>query len=334
MRRQCPGKELSSAPVVSTAVSRRIDLEPHDWMRATWRPRQPLPRPTPVAPVPFDRAACLRRLEAVPVSSFGRWQWERLSLADPLSREEAHFWLVAILQGGKHRGRDVKPQDVAERLAGQSFNGQPSLNEMVRWFKHGPPPGSAAALFQVLRTLLTPLQILHFLRRGPGWPQGRNMPTYWNWPTHALDWFARDVFPFFSNEEREEARAALRQQIRAVTWPDDSLSRPDPAFHLGALVGLHEDMLAVVTSVSWGHDHYHRPQDIVFGLGSAALIVEYARRLRLELKTPDHVRAWLAHTELSALDYVRDRILKEGDKTPAAGLAEALAPVKRRRWQH
>ena len=43
---------VTAPPPAATAVTRRIDLEPHDWLWATWRPRQPLPKPQPR---PFDQ---------------------------------------------------------------------------------------------------------------------------------------------------------------------------------------------------------------------------------------------------------------------------------------
>jgi hypothetical protein len=54
-------------------------------------------------------------------------------------------------------------------------------------------------------------------------------------------------------------------------------------------------------------DHYHRPQDIVFGLGTSDLVAAEWRRLKLRMRTPEHVRAFLACTEYDALDCVRVR---------------------------
>lgn len=328
-------KRADSVAVVDTAVTHRLALEPCDWMRATWRPRQPLPRPSAQPADRFDPDIGLKRLEAVPVNQYGWWQWDRFFLPAALSRAEAHFWLVAVLQsskphftGGVPHPEKPTPPEVAGRLAGQTFDGRPSLDEVEQWFARGTPPEGLGHIFQCLLMLFTPMQILRLLQRGPGWPKTRCILGYWAWPGLALDWFARDVFPYLTNEELEEARPALREQIKKATWPRDSLERPDAAFHLGTLAGLHDEMLAIVTANPFGNDAYHRPQDIVFGLSSAALVEEHARRLRLRLTTAAHVRAWLAHTELSALDYARDHILRITNKAEAASLAAALAVVK------
>src|SRR5262249_60665143 len=85
---------------------------------------------------------------------------------------------------------------------------------------------------------------------------------------------------------------------------------------IAARLGLHDELLALVNS--WPDDYpssrprsYHNPQYIVLGLGDPRLVESHMRRLKLPLDEPDHVRAWLAHTELSALDYVRDCILAQ-----------------------
>jgi hypothetical protein len=323
-------RAAKAPPPVNTTVTRQIDLEPRDWMRATWRPRQPLPLPARGTPEPFDRDACLARLAAIPLDSFGWWEWHRLELDPSLSREEAHFWLVAVLRSRRSYEEHVTPREVTDALAGQSFDGQPTVDEIEQWLSGGTSAAGIPVVFQTLATLLSPAQILDLLQRGPAWPGGRGFVGFWDWPGQALDWFAHDVFPHLTSEEVEAARPGLRRQIAATTWTRDSLRWPDPAFHLGALFGLYDEMLAIVTSADWpwGHSHYHRPHDIVFGLGSAALVVLHMTRLRLRLASEDHIRAWLAHTELSALDFVRDSIQAVKNKKKAAPLAQTLALVR------
>jgi hypothetical protein len=327
MARKRPGTPKAATVPVHLGVTHQLDLEHRDWMRATWRSRQPVPLPTLPRPAPFDRDACLARLAAIPVNEFGWWEWQRLELLPALSREEAQFWLLAILGSRRSFAENVTPQEVADRLARQNFEGRPSLDEIEQAFAGGTPSAGQSLLFQTLLTLLTPVEILHLLRRGPGWSA---FVGSWDWAGCALDWFAHDVLPHISNEELDEVRLALRQQISSATWTRNSLEWPDPVFHLGALVGLHDEMLAIVTGRDWpvGHPHYHRPHDIVFGLGTPALVVQHMRRLRLQLEKPEYVRAWLAHTELSELDFVRDSILEVKNKKEAVPLVEALAVVR------
>jgi hypothetical protein len=51
------------------------------------------------------------------------------------------------------------------------------------------------------------------------------------------------------------------------------------------------------------------------------------RRLELRLKTPMHIRAWLAHTELAELDLVSDSILAETSRDEANELAQAFGEL-------
>src|SRR5262249_52706135 len=104
-------------------------------------------------------------------------------------------------------------------------------------------------------------------------------------------------------------------------WPKQPDLESPPVFQLAARLGLHDELLALVSS--WPDDHYKyvpswdvrqkEPQLVVFGLGDPRLVERHMRRLKLELEEPLHVRAWLAHTELSALEYVRDILLTGTD---------------------
>ena len=76
-----------------------------------------------------------------------------------------------------------------------------------------------------------------------------------------------------------------------------------------------------------GGAFYERPQEIVFGLGSAEEVERQMRRLGLMLRQPEYVRAWLAHTGYGALDLVRDSVLAVERREPASELCAALGLV-------
>lgn len=125
------------------------------------------------------------------------------------------------------------------------------------------------------------------------------------------------VLPYLSAAERERLREKVRSVLDPGSWQGIGQSSPRAAFHLGACLGCHDEMAALVESWpddlyaadTWGLDFFHRPQEIVLGLGDPRRVEAEMRRLRLELKLPHYVRAWLAHTEDRALDWVRDSIL-------------------------
>jgi hypothetical protein len=163
----------------------------------------------------------------------------------------------------------------------------------------------------------------------------RVMNTRWDTATHALRWFHHGALPYLPAAAWDKRRPRLRQQLKALTWPTDPYKRPAMAFFLAACAGLRRELLALVQSwpddaygrYDWD-DYYHQPQLVVFGLGSADLVSAQMRRLRLRLKYPEHARAWLAHTELTGLDYLRDQILTRPNKKDAEQLLEVLCLVK------
>jgi hypothetical protein len=157
----------------------------------------------------------------------------------------------------------------------------------------------------------------------------------WQAPTIVFEWAARHLFPYLSDQVLGELRDLLRPRIDPSQWPTDYYARPAMRFFLAALCGLHAEVLSVVTSwpddrygrQHWD-DYYHMPQQMVFGLGDAQLVDQQMRRLKLRLHKPTHIRAWLAHTELDRLDYVRDCIQKETNKLDARTLLGTFTLVK------
>ena len=91
---------------------RSIDLDPEDWLWATWRPRTPSPRPEAK---PFDLEECLDRFS----KATRRPPKLELELEqgpdrpDHVPREEAHFWLVAITEVMR---RDLQPGFFVQEL--------------------------------------------------------------------------------------------------------------------------------------------------------------------------------------------------------------------------
>ncbi len=87
---------------------------------------------------------------------------------------------------------------------------------------------------------------------------------------------------------------------------------------------------------SWSDDFYsgqykfafYRPQEIIFGLGDSQLVETHMRRLKLRLNIPSYIRAWLAHTEYAALDYICESILAAGNKEEAEAMLEVFKLVK------
>ena len=75
-------------------------------------------------------------------------------------------------------------------------------------------------------------------------------------------------------------------------------------------------------------DSYQRPQDLVFGLGSAELVAAEWRRLKLLMRSDADIRAFLACTEYAALDCVAETIVADTNKEHCESLLKTLVLVR------
>ncbi len=323
------------APAPAVEPRRAIDLAPEDWYWATWRQLEPLRRPEPA---PFNRGDALARLRRVEgrvykdVGTVG-YNWSPAGIALALTPDEARFWLRAIALA-----RDVLTADeVADRLAREDDAAPFGLDD-ARAALGDDPASTIAAPPDILLPLvnLFPLATVIDLLLGDARPRPSDRRQRYVAERDLAQGFRAFVLPYLTAEEKEQARERIRGALDPATWPTGHSDTPPLAFFLAAAVGLHEEVRALVrgwTAAGWGQDtdwhddRYNRPQEIVFGLGSADDIEAEMLRLKLKLRTPEHVRAWLAHTEYAALDDVRDCILSCEFKETAATLLGAFALV-------
>jgi predicted DNA-binding WGR domain protein len=156
------------------------------------------------------------------------------------------------------------------------------------------------------------------------------MNVSWETALKGLEWFLKSVLPYMPAEAWAARRDALRTGLKKTKWPSTRSERPSWVFHLAGFAGLHDELLALVSS--WPDDAYSRDQwgdyrqqtqVLLFGLGSAELVSTHIRRMRLTLRTPELGRGWLAHTELTGLDYLRDCVTGAWSRKDA----EKLVPV-------
>jgi predicted DNA-binding WGR domain protein len=308
----------------SKEVKATIALAPEDWLWATWRPRRPVARPEPA---PFDLEGCLARVARVkPVpGTYGRnWNWKVAGIAPALTREEAQFWLVAMTSIAE----DKKGKALVQPLSKKKYTGKVELKQVTAAIKkrHVVTP----ELLIPLASLLTFKELLGLIT------DRKLMASEWYITDRFLTGFQRHVLPFLGEKELSQLAKAIKGKLSPKSWPADFYERPDIAFHLAAAVpGFHDELLAVVQS--WRDDlyqgddwldHYHKPQYVILGLGSAELVDSHMRRMKLRLREPAHIRAWLAHTETAALDFARQSVLAATNKKDAEELCRTFALVQ------
>jgi hypothetical protein len=316
-------------------TARSIDLDPADWFRAPWRKLPPLPRRQ--SP-PFDPKGCAERVGRVLGQRRGiltPWAWERAGVPPAPSREEARFWLEVMTKAGT----DVKPQELAlylERHPPQvDLTRREILGRLQKKARYVAPEIVAPLAAWLPLDELVALMLSDDLVGS--WEKGYEAATIKEHvQTCLVDGFARYVLPYLAPAEAARVRPALRLDPDPATWPKAGTVTLLPvAWRLAALLGLSTEVQGLLSSLTreqvagatWPPLRLCA-HDLVFGLGSAGAMQKEMRRLELPLRTPGHVRAWLAHTEYGALDYVRDSILATADRDDAEALLGAFGLVK------
>ena len=146
----------------------------------------------------------------------------------------------------------------------------------------------------------------------------------------SVEAFRRAVVPSLGPAERDRWRAGVRKRL-PPEWPGaPEWGPPAVGFLQAAALGLQPEVDELVAS--WPDAHFAQswlaeagfPQEIVLGQSSAALVDRHMRRLKLPLRTPDQVRAWLANTELASLDSVAETILSTKGRSNLGPMIRAL----------
>ena len=299
-----------------------IQLDPEDYVWATWRPCAVLTRP---APAPFDFDACRKRLIRLRKSTYGWINWDNADIAPVVSRQEAHFWVLAMTEDAEK----LTPAEIADKINEKAVNGQMSVAKAlarIKGAKRFRPEMGLRALFN----LFDGPAVVELMR------DETLMGRHWEAATVALTEFTAHVFPYLAAAEVKRLKDELRPLIDPKDWPSDFYKRPPMAFFLAALVGMPDELLRVVQGIpdgmyaksGWDHSYYHQTQRLVFGLGGPEVIEAEMRRLKLALHKPEFLRAWLALTQFAGLDYARDNILAETKKENCDALLKEFARVK------
>ncbi len=213
-----------------------MNIEPDDWLWATWRPRIPRSRPEPT---PFDQEAALTHLRNLSMLGNDFWWdwskiWSRLLSAVSLSQEEANFWFVAIAESCL--ARHQKPEELADRLARQSFTGDLSL-EQVR-------SAMASAHLRLTKEIL--LLLIHLLP-----PEDITELMMEEIVCGFLPpIFRRQVLPYLTDTQAEALRQQLCPKLESAKWPTSSNTIPSAAFYLAAQLGMHKEVQTLFDSSS------------------------------------------------------------------------------------
>lgn len=145
--------------------------------------------------------------------------------------------------------------------------------------------------------------------------------------------FRQYVIPYLSNQEIEGLQQKFapifaRASLSIASLPYYLAYKDQWIILLTTSLRIYDRIQAYVEQASNPQPYAIDLYQIVFGLQSAELVETHIRRLQLFLMAPEHMKAWLAHTEFQGLDWVRDSILKANKKEQALRLFEVFAGVK------
>jgi hypothetical protein len=324
------------APAPALDVTRSIALDPLDALWVTWRERSPLPLPSLR---PFDRREITDGILRLQRERFARgpWRWDLAGagVVPTLSVEGARFWLAAMLRPAAILGRpysdDPRPDPDEVVRALEAFGSEIPLDLDALQTVLSASGSLAPEGIVPLAALLTPEDLVELLTRERRSDHPGRAALMGRWLCAG---YRRYVLPYLSADEMARLRQQLLPRLDPAGWDTATNRAPNGAYYLGAMLGAHEPLRRLVEG--WPDERFRgrpgsgyddRPQEIIFGLGSAEEVERQMRRLGFLLRQPEHVRAWLAHTGYGALDLVRDSVLAVERREPATELCEALGLV-------
>jgi Domain of unknown function (DUF4132) len=287
-----------------------IDLSPQDWLWANWRDFTPVTRP---APKPFDLDDCLKRFQKISkVNDRWKWNWAKAEIAVAITPAEAHFWLMAMMSPPNLE----TPQEIALKLATQSFTGKASPTDVIPEISRY-CTSEAIIVYQTLfgnANITTP-----DLDTAPFCEGARSY-----------------ILPYLSIAERQEIQQAIKSKVQKFKYSTDYFCSPSREVLFAGILGMTDELETITaqlpdsfyTAGVTGGDHYHQTQRLVLGFPSAAKVQSEVLRLNLYLNKPEYIKGWLAHTEYAGLERIKQSIAVATDKTIAAELLEVFALVK------
>ncbi len=309
---------------VDLNITSEIDLEPEDWLRAHLDPPVPLERGEPR---PFDKEACLAKLANFRLPSFSRSsrgrRWAQLKLPLALSREEAHFWLVATCCAD----RVASLSRLAKVLAKTDFNGRLSSTNLVELIEQTPGQISLETAL-ALANLVTPEDYAELVLNEP-----LLRPEY-SRSSHLLRGFQLYVRPCLTTEQTATIRQRVLRDWDPHQQPQVNGWMFPPAYALAAAMRMHDEVEQVVSDwpnnrfgSTWNIE-YEWPIPIVLGLGTPEKIALHWQRLGLSTVNREDTLSLLAATGLRCIEQIAESILQRGSKEECDPILSGLAHVR------
>ena len=279
-----------------------IKLEPRDWFWAQWRQLQPLKE----EPRPFNKDLLLKKLSGLWGKALRKeeYPWDTADLPLAMSREEAHFWYAAMTTTAIDFPRNVKSKDIAAFIKDSDFGAISASEITAKLTKLGICPDQ---LVIPLSNLLSPQELFELILHSTGKITG---PLCLGFRRYVVPQLGDAQMELFAQQIKNKLNPKRLQERAHWHWAP-------PEFYLAAHLGMHDHVLAVVENWSREADWtaFYRPWQIIFGLRDPVTISEYIRQLWRPSLGQVFMRAWLANTGLTGLDFVVESVMDSGDST-------------------
>lgn len=291
----------------SATQAREISIEwnPVNWFAATWRDNQPLEK---LPPREFDTGKAKNEIDKYVIN------WLSAPCDLTLSTEEALFWFASCF--GKGLGDFSILDELHSYVNAEKKIDLDVMKTLMSKTRFQTERAHGLVPIQILDTLMNSEDMIRLFAELP--------PML---PLHTQ--YRKYILPFLTAEKKQSVQNDLKRCLGKTTW-DSSLNFP---YYLAAALGLHDYTLNLVSSWS---DTYSQRQDmkdkklhlIVFGLGSAELVVEHFNRLGLFLTDHEQTISWIAHTEDQHLDMVMRSVQKAPFGVDESSMIKVIASIR------
>ena len=257
-----------------------IELSHEEWLFAPWRPRTVLPRPVAQ---PFVAKEAIRRLLAVGKA----WRfspWNHAQLSGAMSREEAIFWLRAM---------------IILRDSGALLMGDELKIAAAKWDLNT-PPDQDSALCELRKGKDQPTAALVLLERVYSWPAVLEFLSKLGAETQIDESFRIALLPYATEDEL----TPLRELVRALL----ATGRNTPlVYGLAGLLNIPDAIHLKTPSYAYSHPE----RRACFGLRAEDVL------LRAEWlvgpRGPEEIITWIAHTGTTRLDWIVNSLVRRDD---------------------
>lgn len=301
-----PDAVVEEAPPrkVVIEVTSRIDLDPRDWFWAMWRDPDPLPEP---AHREFDFDACVEQIRSIKGGrSRGRFVVGHPEDVSVLSPAEAEFWMHCHFQQRSYK----TPNKLADAMAAMKVTGKVSVADIKRLHKK-----HEYLSFQYIAQILNADDYIELLLALP-YPDGTSQ-------------FRDQILPYMSRAQRKKYRKSMGEMAETAKPPKNFHTDFHVSCYLAAALGNHSAVRKVL-AVNAPQGHWHSGLELAFGLNTE----EMENYVYDHLKEKYHhfpgtlIRPWIAHTELTRLDFVKDRVMNASRGDWSGQVATDLGCVK------